>query len=158
MAILEIKKFNEKVLRRRAEEVKEINDEIRKLVLDMEETMRANNGVGLAAPQVGVSKRVIVLESGALINPYLVRRGGAKLFDEEGCLSFPGIYINIKRHNKIKIEAMDVEGKEVEFEAEGLPARILQHEIDHIDGIPFFNRLGLWDKIKFKLRHLSLKF
>jgi len=158
MAILEIKKFNDKVLRQRAQEVKEINSEIRKLVLDMGETMKANNGIGLAAPQVGVLKRVIVLENGALINPYIIRKYGTKIFDEEGCLSFPEIYINIKRYGKIEVEAMDIEGKEIIIKAEGLLARVIQHEIDHIDGIPFFNRLGFWEKIKFKLKHWSFKF
>lgn len=156
--ILEIKKFNEEVLRKKAELVEKIDDEIKKLVFDMVETMEANGGIGLAAPQIGVSKRVIVVQGNPLINPKILKKKGAKLFDEEGCLSFPDIYIEIKRFDEIEIEALSIEGKKIEFEAKGLLARVIQHEIDHIDGIPFFNRLGLIEKVKFKLKHLSLKF
>ncbi len=156
--ILKIRKFNEKVLRKKAEPVEKIDGEIKKLVFDMVETMKVNDGVGLAAPQVGVSKRVIVVQGNPLINPKILKKKGVMLFAEEGCLSFPNIYIEIKRFDEIEIEALDIEGKKIELEAKGLLARVIQHEIDHIDGILFFNRLGLIEKIKFKLKHLSLKF
>lgn len=157
--ILKIKKFNEKVLRKKAKPVEKIDNKIKKLVLNMIETMKVNDGAGLAAPQVGVSKRIVVIQDDLiLINPKITRKGKIKLFDEEGCLSFPDIYINIKRFNKIEVEALNAEGRKVKFEAKELLARVIQHEIDHIDGIPFFNRLGLIEKIKFKLKHLSLKF
>ena len=157
--ILEVKKFNEEVLRIKAKPVEKVDNEIRQLVSDMIETMNANNGVGLAAPQIGVSKRVAVMQDDlVLINPKIIKKKGAKLFGEEGCLSFPGIFIDIKRFNELEVEALNIEGEKVRFEAKGLLARVVQHEIDHIDGIPFFNRLGLIEKIKFKLKHLSLKF
>ena len=156
--ILEIRKFNEKILRKKAEPVGKIDDEIKKLVFDMIKTMKVNGGVGLAAPQVGVSKRIIVVQNNPLINPLIVKRGGAKLLDEEGCLSFPGIYLNIKRFNEIEVEALSIEGKKIRFKAKELLARVIQHEIDHINGTPFFNRLRFIEKIKFKLKHLSLKF
>jgi len=163
--ILEIKKFNEKVLREKAKPVEKIDEGIKNLVSDMVEIMIKNDGIGLAAPQVGISKRVVVLQADlegeqilSLINPKIISKKKAEILQEEGCLSFPGIYINIKRSKEIEVEAMNIRGKKVRFRAEGLLARIVQHEVDHIDGIPFFNRLGLFDKIKFKLKHLSLKF
>lgn len=162
--ILEIKKFNDKALREKAKPVEKIDEKIKNLISDMIETMIKSNGIGLAAPQVGVSKRVVVLQTDldneqilSLINPKIINKKGG-LIQEEGCLSFPEIYINIKRSEEIEVEAMNMKGKKVRFKAQGLLARIIQHEVDHIDGIPFFNRLGLFDKIKFKLKHLSLKF
>ncbi len=163
--ILEIKKFNEKVLRKKAEAVKSINEEIRILISNMIETMEKNDGAGLAAPQVGVSKQVIVLRADlqgqqilSLINPRIIKKGRDKVAGEEGCLSYPEIVLSIKRFEKIEVEAMNIDEEVIRFKASGLLARVLQHEIDHINGLPFFNRLGVIDKIKFKLKHLSLKF
>ena len=161
--ILKIKKFNEKVLRKKAVSVKEINDEIKTLVSNMAETMIASNGIGLAAPQVGVSKQVIVIRADedqavlSLINPKIIKMSKEKVGAEEGCLSFPNIYIDINRSEEIEVEALNLKGKKVTFKAKGLLARVIQHEVDHINGVVFMNRLKFLDKLKFKLKHLSLK-
>ena len=161
--ILKIKKFNEKVLRKKAVSVKEINDEIKTLVSNMAETMIASNGIGLAAPQVGVSKQVIVIRADedqtvlSLINPKIIKMSKEKVGAEEGCLSFPNIYIDINRSEEIEVEALNLKGKKVIFKAKGLLARVIQHEVDHINGVVFMNRLKFLDKLKFKLKHLSLK-
>jgi peptide deformylase len=164
MKSLEIKKFNESVLRRKCEEVENITSEIKELVLDMEETMKKNQGIGLAANQVGISKRIIMVQIDlrgskviGLINPRIVKKGSEKEIREEGCLSFPNISLDIKRSKEIEIEALDISGQEIKMKAKGLSARVIQHEIDHLDGILFFNRLGFFQKIKFKLKHPFLR-
>jgi len=163
--VLEIKKFNEKVLRKKAKIVENVDKDIEALVSNMIETMNENDGAGLAAPQVGVSKQVIVLRADlqgqqilSLINPIIIKKGKEKIIGEEGCLSYPEIVLNIKRFKEIEVEAMNIGEEVVRFKASGLLARVLQHEIDHINGLPFFNRLGIIDKIKFKFKHFSLKF
>ena len=146
MAILEIKVYGEPVLREKALPVKEITPEILNLIKDMAETMYADSGVGLAAPQVGVSKRIIVIdgeEDGliVLINPMIVKSEG-EVVEEEGCLSLPGIYSQVKRSSKVTVKALDENGDPIEITKEGLTARALQHEIDHLDGILFIDRIG----------------
>jgi len=165
MAILEIKKFNYDSLRKKAKKIRKIDKKAKKLIIDMVQTMEKNNGVGLAAPQVGISKRIIVMQADvrgqrifALINPIIIKKSKEKDEDEEGCLSFPNIFLRIKRHKKIEIKALDINGKKIQMKTEGLLARIIQHEIDHLNGTLFFNRLSIFNKIKFKLKHLSLKF
>lgn len=148
--ILEIKK-NLKFLRKKSEVITEITDEVRKLVLEMTETMNANQGVGLAAPQVGYLKRLIVTKNGddvfAFVNPEVTQKGGKKEPFEEGCLSIPRERFIIWRPNQIKIKALDIEGKEVEMELNGLPAKIFQHEVDHLNGILIIDRISLRAKI-----------
>jgi peptide deformylase len=146
MAILEIKEYGEPILRGKALPVKEIAPEILNLIKDMAETMYTDSGVGLAAPQVGVSKRIIVIdgeEEGlmVLINPILVKSEG-ELVEEEGCLSIPGIYSQVKRASKVTVRALNENGDPIEMTKEGLAARALQHEIDHLDGILFIDRIG----------------
>jgi len=146
MAILEIKEYGEPILRGKALPVKEIDPEILNLIKDMAETMYTDSGVGLAAPQVGVSKRIIVIdgeEEGlmVLINPILVKSEG-ELVEEEGCLSIPGIYSQVKRASKVTVKALNENGDPIEMTKEGLAARALQHEIDHLDGILFIDRIG----------------
>lgn len=146
MAILEIKEYGEPVLRGKALPVKEIAPEILNLIKDMAETMYADSGLGLAAPQVGVSKRIIVIdgeEDGliVLINPMLVKSEG-ELVEEEGCLSIPGIYSQVKRSSQVTVKALNQNGDPIEMTKEGLAARALQHEIDHLDGILFIDRIG----------------
>jgi len=146
MAILEIKEYGEPILRGKALPVKEIDPEILNLIKDMAETMYTDSGVGLAAPQVGVSKRIIVIdgeEEGlmVLINPILVKSEG-ELVEEEGCLSIPGIYSQVKRASKVTVRALNENGDPIEMTKEGLAARALQHEIDHLDGILFIDRIG----------------
>ena len=146
MAILEIKEYGEPVLRGKALPVKEITPEILNLIKDMAETMYADSGVGLAAPQVGVSKRIIVIdgeEDGLiiLINPMIIKSEG-ELVEEEGCLSIPGIYSQVKRSSQVTVKALNENGDQIEMTKEGLAARALQHEIDHLDGILFIDRIG----------------
>jgi peptide deformylase len=158
MAILEIKKYPDPVLKKKAGEVKAVNDEIRNIIDDMKETMKESNGVGLAAPQVGISKRIIVvdlefLKQGTfeLVNPKITGRSKETDMDEEGCLSFPNVFLKIKRSKKVEVLAKDRDGKEITIKASGLSARVLAHEIDHLDGILFFDRLPLARRLKFKL-------
>lgn len=152
--ILDIKKYPASVLKERAEEVDKIDDDIRILIRDMFETMYASDGVGLAAPQVGVSKRIAVVDVGqgpqVFINPKIVRKEGKEFF-EEGCLSVPGVYLKLKRAKKVTVEALDKEGNKFRVEADGLLARCLQQEIDHLNGILILDRASLLEKIKRKL-------
>jgi len=150
MAILEIKEYGEPVLREKALPVKEVNPEILNLIKDMAETMYTDSGVGLAAPQVGVSKRIIIIdgeEEGliVLINPMIVRSEG-EVVAEEGCLSVPGIYSKVKRSSKVTVKALNENGDSIEITKEGLTARALQHEIDHLDGILFIDRIGRMER------------
>jgi len=152
MALLEIKKYPDPILRKKCQEVKEITPEIKKLIEDMIETMEKNNGVGLAAPQVGVLKRVIVAETEngpiGLVNPKVLRQSKEVEIMEEGCLSFPKLWLKIKRWKGVEIEALDGNGKKIK--AEELLARILQHEIDHLDSILFIDRISFWQRLKIR--------
>jgi len=150
MAILEIKEYGEPVLREKALPLKEITLEMLNLMKDMVETMYVDSGVGLAAPQVGVSKRIIVIdgeEDGliVLINPVIVQSEG-EVVEEEGCLSIPGIYSQVKRSSKVTVKALNENGDPIEITKEGLTARALQHEIDHLDGILFIDRIGRMER------------
>ena len=148
--ILKIVKYPEPVLSQPGEPVTEFNDELRKLVADMFETTYANQGVGLAAPQVGVSKRLTTIDLSmgkdpkgklVLINPEIIFREG-KLYEEEGCLSFPDIREKVVRAAKVRIRAQDEQGKWFEMDGEELLSRCIQHEIDHIDGTLFIFRMS----------------
>jgi len=150
MAILEIKEYGEPVLRGKALPLKEITPEILNLIKDMAETMYTDSGVGLAAPQVGVSKRIIIIdgeEDGliVLINPMIVKSEG-EVVEEEGCLSVPGIYSKVKRSSKVTVKALNENGDPIEITKEALTARALQHEIDHLDGILFVDRIGRMER------------
>ena len=167
MSILDLAKYGATVLRKPAEPVSEIDEEIQKLIDDMAETMFAAPGAGLAAPQVGVSKRVIVIQSLedpsgkdflALINPEIVSTEG-KAVTEEGCLSvLPGFRDEFRqgvpRAERVVVRALDREGKPIEIKGVGLMARVLQHEIDHLDGLLYIDRLSpaKRDVIKRKLK------
>ena len=135
------------VLREPAVEVKGVDAEVRTLVEDLLDTMRADKGVGLAANQVGVARRVAVVDTNdgeppvVLINPVILERKG-KAVQEEGCLSIPEIYGNVERALQIVVETTGLDGKRVRVEAEELRARAIQHEIDHLDGILFIDRLS----------------
>jgi len=148
--LLEIVKYPDPVLERPGEPVTEFDDELRKLVDDMFESMYAAKGIGLAAPQIGISKRITVIdlsfqknpeEKIVLINPEIIFREG-KQYEEEGCLSLPEIREKVSRAAKVKVRAQDVKGKWFELEGEELLARAFQHEIDHLDGILFFRRVS----------------
>lgn len=164
MARLEVRMMGDPVLRTPAAPVGEVTDELKKLISDMFDTMYAEEGVGLAAPQVGIGDRVIVVdphledyERFALINPEIVEASKITEKAEEGCLSIPGLRDIVERSARVKVRGMTPEGTLREFDAEGIVARILQHEIDHLDGILFLDRLSplkrkmalaKWQKIK----------
>ncbi len=163
MAVLEIKKYPDIILREKTEPVKEFNAELRKLIDDMIETMYAAPGVGLAANQIGVSKQVLVVDVSSkeeqvplivLINPEVISFDG-KIETEEGCLSVPGYLTIVNRAEKINVTGLDRNGKPIEINAEGLLSRALQHEIDHINGILFIDRVGRIKKEFFKKRYLK---
>jgi peptide deformylase len=134
------------VLRQRSSEVGAVDDEVRRLVDDMFETMDAARGVGLAANQVGIARRIAVVDADgdrfALIDPVIVETEGSATA-EEGCLSIPDIYGDVTRPERVVIEALDREGQRYRREATGLKARAIQHEIDHLDGILFLDHLSL---------------
>ena len=148
--ILKIVKYPEPVLSQPGEPVTEFNSDLRKLIADMFETMYAAQGIGLAAPQVGVSKRVTVIDVSmgkdpkdrlVLVNPEIISSEG-KLYEEEGCLSFPDIREKIVRAAKVRIRAQDEHGKWFEMDGEELLARCMQHEIDHLNGMLFIFRMS----------------
>jgi peptide deformylase len=146
----EIVKYPEPVLERPGEPVTEFDGELQKLVDDMFESMYAAKGIGLAAPQIGLSKRLTVIDLSfkerpedriVLINPEIIFREG-KQYEEEGCLSLPEIRDKVSRAAKVRVRAQDVKGEWFEIEGEELLARAFQHEIDHLDGILFFRRVS----------------
>jgi len=138
--------------------------EIRAIIADMTETMYDEVGIGLAAPQVGISLRLIVVadEEGrgvqALLNPAITERGG-EVTAEEGCLSIPGVFAPVTRAARVKVEAQGVDGTPVTIDARGLRARVLQHEIDHLDGVLFIDRVDpvTRDRIKRKIKKDGLR-
>jgi peptide deformylase len=146
MSLLSLHLLGSPVLRQRSIEVQTVDDEVRRLVHDMFETMDAARGIGLAANQVGVARRVAVVEVEgdrfAMIDPHIVEAEGHTTA-EEGCLSIPDIYGDVTRPDRVVIEALDSEGTLYRKEASGLKARAIQHEIDHLDGILFLDHLSL---------------
>ena len=133
------------VLRQTAAEVEKIAKRTLFILDDMVRIMKKANGIGLAAPQVGISQRLIVIapdgiKPTALINPKIVVSEGEQVC-QEGCLSIPGLYGDVKRALYVEVEAMDRRGRELVFELEGLPARVVQHEIDHLDGVLFIDKV-----------------
>ncbi|HUF76611.1 MAG TPA: peptide deformylase [Longimicrobiales bacterium] len=151
MAIREILFLGDRVLREEAEEVASFDDELRALVRDMFETMYHAEGIGLAAPQIGVSSRVVVVDLRrekeddqpmALVNPRLVWASEETSKQPEGCLSLPTLEEVVERPVQVRVEAVDPEGRPLEIDASELLARALQHEIDHLDGILFLDRVS----------------
>jgi peptide deformylase len=140
------------VLRQRAKPVQRVDAVIRKLLDDMLETTKAAPGVGLAAPQVGVSVRVIVVDFEEqvfkLVNPEIPWASSATDFADEGCLSIPGYIGKVERHTKIRVRAKDLKGKPVAITADGWLARIFQHEIDHLDGILYTDRMAPGERLR----------
>jgi len=138
MGLLKVRLYSDPVLRKKCQEMEEVNKEIKKLLDSMAETMYHNKGIGLAAPQVGILKRAIVVDIGegltALANPKILWRQG-KATAPEGCLSLPGIFLEIKRSQEVIVEGIDEDGETKQIGATGLYARALQHEIDHLNGV-----------------------
>lgn len=161
---LKVRLLGDPILRTPAAKVTEITDETRQLIRDMFETMYAEEGVGLAAPQVGISERIIVVDPQqddvppfALINPEITELSKETEKGEEGCLSIPGLRDLVERSYRAVVRGTTPEGEERTLELTGLPARIIQHEVDHLDGILFIDRvsplkrkmlLSKWEKIK----------
>lgn len=152
---LEIKKYPDSVLKIRAKEVEGINDEIKKLAQDMIETMIEKNGVGLAANQVGVLKRIIVVQTEegpqVFVNPEILKKSRETVIDPEGCLSLPAsLYLDIKRSKEAEVQALTLDGGKVKIKAKDIQARIFQHEIDHINGILIIDKVGFWQRFKIR--------
>jgi peptide deformylase len=139
-----ILRFPNPVLRKKAKAAKRITTEIVKLIDDMIETMHAAPGVGLAAPQIGESVRVIVADIGegpiALVNPKILEKSGTQTFTE-GCLCLPGVEAPVERASEVVVRGLDRTGKMIKIEAQGLLATVFQHEIDHLDGFVFIDRV-----------------
>jgi peptide deformylase len=152
MAILALCSRHDPVLRRKAKRVTTVDSSIRQLVDDMIETMRAASGVGLAAPQIGVSLRIAVIgipeeDVVVLINPEIIKRNGER-FLTEACLSIPGYYGDIKRSVSVKVKARNRYGKEIRLKGEGLLAQALEHEIDHLNGVLYVDHLEIPEKLQ----------
>jgi peptide deformylase len=164
MARLEVRLLGDPVLRTEAAPVEAVDGDLRRLAADMFETMYAEEGVGLAAPQVGILKRLIVIDPQAedvkpfaLVNPVIVASAEDSERGEEGCLSVPGLKELVDRPVDVTVEGIDLDGNPVRLEATGLLSRILQHEVDHLDGILFLDRvsplkrkmlLRKWEKVR----------
>jgi len=145
MSLLNVREIGDPVLRSKAKEIDEVNKKTLTLIDNMFDTMYEEDGVGLAAPQVGILKRIAVVDIRegnkiTLINPEIIEEEG-KAIMEEGCLSIPGETGDVIRAEKIKVRTLNKEGKEIEFEAEGFEARAIQHEIDHLDGVLFVDKI-----------------
>ncbi len=164
MALLNILHYPEKSLLQPSTAVDRVDDEIKSLARDMGETMFDAPGVGLAAPQIGVNKRVIVYnrhaadpeddgsakEFTALINPEITDASGSIVSEQEACLSVPDYAADVKRYERVRVRALDIEGKEIEIHAEGILAVIMQHEIDHLDGILYIDRISVLKRTMYK--------
>lgn len=150
MSHLQIRLFGDPVLRQAAAPVTDFDDRLRRLADDMLDTMRASNGAGLAANQVGVLKRLFTWETaedhGAVVNPTITFESDEIQEGEEGCLSFPGLFYPTKRPLQVHIDAQDVSGEDLVLEGEGLLARIIAHEVDHLNGILFIEHLARHDR------------
>jgi peptide deformylase len=147
---LPLRYYGDPVLRKKAEPVASVGPEVRDLISDLFDTMYRERGIGLAAPQVGISQRIFVVdvegEGGeraklALVNPKVARSGGS-VVGEEGCLSIPGIHADVRRHAEVTFEALDENGAPFSVHAGGLLSRALQHELDHLDGVLFIDRVS----------------
>jgi peptide deformylase len=160
MAVLELLTYPNPLLKKKTEKVEKIDSAVKKLIRDMAETMYFHKGVGLAAPQVGVSKQIITIDAGkgllCLINPILVSKEG-EMQMEEGCLSCSEVSLTITRYKKVTLKGLNPDGEEVVIEGEELLARIFQHEIDHLEGVLIIDRVSPLKRelIKKKLKKKS---
>ncbi|MFH1768976.1 MAG: peptide deformylase [Candidatus Omnitrophota bacterium] len=147
---LRIHHWGDKILRVKARPVKEVNDETREILGEMYLLMKLSDGLGLAANQAGIDLQLVVIETKEgvfkLVNPRIIRKRGSVVY-EEGCLSFPGISLEVKRAKKIWVESLDEKGDPFSLEAEGVLAVALQHEIDHINGVVFIDRVSFFKRV-----------
>lgn len=148
---LKVRVWPDAILRTRCKIVENIDDKVRAILEDMRVLMHIQNGIGLAANQAGFDMSMIVCEAKGrcwkLINPRIIKTKGSVKF-KEGCLSFPGIELEVHRFEKVWVEALDEWGKPVSIEADDVLAVVLQHEIDHVNGIPFIFRVPFWKRLK----------
>ena len=165
--MLQIIRYPDPFLREVSEPVSQINDEIRALAREMIETMYASRGLGLAAPQVRVHKRLVIVDLDhekhdprVMINPRIIRRGKTKETGVEGCLSLPGVEAKVTRPAEVTLEAMNLEGETIEYQGTGLTAKAFQHEIDHLDGILFIDKVSMAAKlaIRSELKRLETSY
>ncbi len=144
MALREIRMYKDEILRKKSREVKDVNERIKTLAGDMAETMYKADGVGIAAPQVGVLRRIIVVDAGSglitLINPEVVKSEGEQV-GVEGCLSIPNVAGEVSRPQIVTVKGLNANGESIEITAEDLLARVLCHEIDHLDGVLFTDKV-----------------
>jgi peptide deformylase len=146
VALAQIRQYPDPALRMRANEVETFDEELGKLIERLEHLLHDANGLGLAATQLGVLRRVFVFqpdpeaEPMALVNPRLVDGSEERVSEDEGCLSLQGVVIPVERHERVTVEGSDPQGKETRLELEGLPARVAQHELDHLDGVLILDR------------------
>ncbi len=155
---LEIIRYPNQILKKKAEPISQVGPAVFELIRQMKEAITSESneirGVGLAAPQVGISQRVIVVlinkRLKGFINPTITKESRERVKKVEGCFSFPGLWLKIKRPKWVEIKAIDEGGQEIAFRVEGFSAGVLQHEIDHLNGMLFFERLGLLEKLKVK--------
>ena len=168
MATLPIVLYPQSILQQRAREVGRVTLEIQELIPQMIEAMYKNQGIGLAAPQVGISKRVIIVESSpnprqnprkplAFMNPEIIKKSKKQTVEEEGCLSLPGIFLLIKRTEKVEVRCQTLDGNKVTIQAKGLAARIFQHEIDHLNGKLIIHRISPLKRLKIQKLLKELK-
>ncbi|MCI8965795.1 MAG: peptide deformylase [Clostridia bacterium] len=147
MAIRNIRMEGDPILSKVSKEVEEVDDKIKQLVEDMFDTMHKADGLGLAAVQVGILKRVVVIDlydgtsKFVLINPVITKLEGEKVEFDEGCLSFPNQFVKVERYNNVTVEALDVDGKKIKIEATDILAQCIQHECDHLEGHVFKEKM-----------------
>ena len=157
---LRIRTYGDPVLRKRAKPVKVVTDQERTILSEMAELMRLSGGIGLAAPQVGFSKQMVVVDVGygpvILINPRIVKKSGSQKL-EEGCLSLPGVYVNVRRAKKIVVNGSNEQNEKVSLPASDLLARALQHEIDHLRGKLIIDYANLIQRIRLRKRLKNLQ-
>lgn len=149
MAVLPVLRFPDERLRTVAEPVTEVNDDIRAIIDDMFETMNDEKGVGLAATQVNIHKRIVVMDVSddgdnpiAFINPEIVAKSDETMINEEGCLSVPGCYAKVTRHERVTVKALDRDGNEFSLDGDELLSICIQHELDHLAGVLFVDYLS----------------
>ncbi|MGH8003419.1 MAG: peptide deformylase [Limisphaerales bacterium] len=166
--VLEIRKYGDPVLRQKAQTVTVFDEQLARLAGDMMATMEAANGVGLAGNQVGVLKQIFVADTAsfelsgkkiAVVNPEIVFRSSEEAVEEEGCLSIPGVYAEMRRPKKVKLAGQNLKGEKMELDAEGMIARVFCHETDHLNGVLFIDHLTALERdlLKGKLSELKKK-
>ncbi|MCI0405844.1 MAG: peptide deformylase [candidate division Zixibacteria bacterium] len=166
--VLEIRKYGDPVLRQKADMVTAFDEKLARLAADMMATMEAASGVGLAGNQVGVLKQIFVADTAsfeitgsklAVVNPEIVFRSSEEAIEEEGCLSIPGVYAEVRRPKKIKLAGRNLKGEKMELDAEDMIARVFCHETDHLNGVLFIDRLSALERdlLKGKLSELKKK-